>query len=193
MGRRGHRGMPRHHLHLLRALALAVVVSGAGCAHHEPVLTLPSLEVGNPTFASTLSAYAGTAVVSGNRVEILLNGDEIFPAKLRIIKAARKTINYAQYVFEEGDPSRDIANALAERCRAGVTVNLLVDAVGALSMPDEYRQVMQQAGCRIETFRPLSPLEVDKVNNRNHRRILVVDGKVAITGGSGTSGKWGGN
>ena len=185
--------MPRHRLHLLRALALAVVVSGAGCAHHEPVLTLPSLEVGHPTFASTLSAYAGTTVVSGNRVEILLNGDEIFPAKLRIIKAAKKSINYAQYVWEEGQPSEDIANALAERCRGGLPVNVLLDAVGAFSMPPEYRQRMVDAGCRVESFRPLGSFAVDKVNFRNHRRILVADGQVGITGGSGTSGKWGGN
>jgi cardiolipin synthase len=186
-------GMPRHRLHLLRALALTIVVSGAGCAHQEPVLTLPSLEVGNPTFASTLSAYAGTTVVSGNRVEILLNGDEIFPAKLRIIKAARKSINYAQYVWEEGKPSEDIANALAERCRGGLPVNVLLDAVGAYSMPPEYRQRMVDAGCRVESFRPLGSFAVDKVNFRNHRRILVADGQVGITGGSGTSGKWGGN
>jgi cardiolipin synthase A/B len=185
--------MPRHRLHLLRALALAVVVSGAGCAHHEPVLTLPSLEVGNPTFASTLSAYAGTTVVSGNRVEILLNGDEIFPAKLRIIKAAKKSINYAQYVWEEGKPSEDIADALAERCRGGLPVNVLLDAVGAFSMPPEYKQRMVDAGCRVESFRPLGSFAVDKVNFRNHRRILVADGLVGITGGSGTSGKWGGN
>jgi cardiolipin synthase len=185
--------MPRHRLHLLRALALAVIVSGAGCAHHEPVLTLPSLEVGNPTFASTLSAYAGTTVVSGNRVEILLNGDEIFPAKLRIIKGAKKSINYAQYVWEEGKPSEDIADALAERCRGGLPVNVLLDAVGAFSMPPEYKQRMVDAGCRVESFRPLGSFAVDKVNFRNHRRILVADGQVGITGGSGTSGKWGGN
>lgn len=185
--------MPRHRLHLLGVLVLAVVASGAGCAHHEPVLTLPSLEVGNPSFASTLSAYAGTTVVSGNRVEILLNGDEIFPAKLRIIKAAKKSINYAQYVWEEGKPSEDIADALAERCRGGLPVNVLLDAVGAFSMPPEYKQRMVDAGCRVESFRPLGSFAVDKVNFRNHRRILVADGLVGITGGSGTSGKWGGN
>jgi cardiolipin synthase len=170
-----------------------VLCAGAGCASYDPVLRLPALKTGDPAFAATLAAYSGSAVLPGNRVELLLNGDEIFPAKIRAIKSARKTINYAQYVFEEGQPSVDITNALAERCRNGVTVNLLLDAVGALSMPDEYRKVMLEAGCQIETFRPLSPFAVDKVNNRNHRRILVVDGKIGITGGSGTSGKWGGN
>jgi cardiolipin synthase len=157
------------------------------------VLQLPALDVGKPTFATTLAAYAGTGVVSGNRVEVLLNGDDIFQAKLRIIKSARKTINYAQYVWEEGKPSEEIANALAERCRGGLKVNVLLDAVGALAMPGDYRQRMVDAGCKVETFRPLGSFAIDKVNYRNHRRILVADGLVGITGGSGTSGKWGGN
>ena len=90
-------------------------------------------------------------------------------------------------------PAEDIARALAERCRAGRPVNVLLDAVGALAMPAEYRQRMIEAGCRVESFRPLSPFASTSVNYRNHRRILVVDGRVGITGGSGTSGKWGGN
>ena len=174
-------------------MAAYLLVSGAGCARQETVLQLPALDVEKPTFATTLAAYAGTGVVSGNRVEVLLNGDEIFPAKLRIIKSARKTINYAQYVWEEGKPSEKIANALAERCRGGLKVNVLLDAVGALAMPGDYRQRMVDAGCKVETFRPLGSFAIDKVNYRNHRRILVADGLVGITGGSGTSGKWGGN
>ncbi len=188
----GHTAMTRR-LHLIGMLTLVVVVSGAGCAHQEPVLRLPTLKVGDPTFAATLSAYAGTTIVAGNRVEILLNGDEIFPAKLRAIKAAKRSINYAQYVWEEGQASEDIANALAERCRTGLSVNVLLDAVGAFAMPPDYRQRMVDAGCRVESFRPVGSFAVDKVNYRNHRRILVADGRVGITGGSGTSGKWGGN
>jgi cardiolipin synthase len=180
-------------LHLFGALALVVAVSGAACAHQDPVLKLPALQVGDPTFAATLSAYAGTTVVPGNRVEVLLNGDQIFPAKLRAIRAAKRSINYAQYVWEEGQASEDIVNALAGRCRTGLSVNVLLDAVGAFSMPPDYRQRMVDAGCRVESFRPLGPFAVDKVNYRNHRRILVADGRVGITGGSGTSGKWGGN
>jgi cardiolipin synthase len=192
--RAGYRRMSCRRLHLLAMLALAVFLStGAGCVHHESVLHLPALEVGHPTFAATLAAYTGATVVSGNRVELLLNGDEIFPAKLRLIKGAKRSINYAQYVWEEGQPSEDVANALADRCRAGVPVNVLLDGVGALSMPAESRQRMVDAGCRIDTFRPLSPFAIDKINYRSHRRILVADGRVAITGGSGTSGKWGGN
>ena len=165
----------------------------AGCGHRPEVLHLPALEIGTPTFAATLAAYAGSGVIGGNRVDVLLNGDEIFPAKLRAIQRARKTITYAQYVWEDGQPSENMSRALAERCRAGVAVNVLVDGVGALSMPDSYRREMVDAGCRVETFRPLNPFTIDRANNRNHRRILVVDGQVGITGGSGMSGKWGGD
>ncbi len=163
------------------------------CGRVQPHLVLPALEIGDPTFATTVAAYTEAAILGGNRIDILLNGDEIFPAKIRAIKSATKTINYAQYVFEKGEPADNVANALAERCRAGVKVNVLLDAVGALAMPAEHRELLKEAGCQVETFRPLHPFAIDRVNNRNHRRILVVDGQVGITGGSGTSGKWSGN
>jgi cardiolipin synthase A/B len=171
-------------------LALFLVTA---CARVPPVFELPTLDVKQPTFAATLGGYTGTSVVSGNRVAILLNGEEIFPAKLTAIRNAKRTINYAQYVFEDGAPAKDIAAALAERCRAGVKVNVLLDAFGALAMPPEHRSVIADAGCRVESYRPLNPFTFDRANFRNHRRILVVDGVVGITGGSGISGKWSGN
>src|SRR2546422_3509664 len=134
------------------SLALAVVVTiSAGCAGVPRHVELPVLDVKEPAFAATLGAYTGTTVVGGNRIEILLNGDEIFPAKLAMIRKAKTTINYAQYVFEDGPPAEEVAAALAERCRAGVKVNVLLDAVGALAMPGEHRRTMTDAGCRVET------------------------------------------
>ncbi len=78
--------------------------------------------MGESALQATLVAYTGAAVVPGNRVDILLNGEEIFPAKLAAIRAARRTITYAQYVFEEGEPAAATARALADRCLAGVNV-----------------------------------------------------------------------
>lgn len=179
---------------LARALLTVVaVLLGSACNHVQPHLRLPALQMGEPGFQATLVAYTGAAVVPGNRVDILLNGEEIFPAKLAAIRAARRTITYAQYVFEEGAPAADTARALADRCLAGVKVHVLLDAVGALLMPAEYRQWMTDAGCEVAAYRPLTPWTIDRVNFRNHRRILVVDGRVGVTGGSGTSGKWSGN
>ncbi|HEX6079969.1 MAG TPA: phospholipase D-like domain-containing protein [Methylomirabilota bacterium] len=172
---------------------LALLLTAGGCSSVPPHLELPALQMGDPSFRATLVAYTGNAVVSGNRVEVLLNGDQIFPAKIAAIRAARKSITYAQYVFEEGQPAIDTAQALAERCRAGVPVHVLLDAVGALAMPTQYLAWMTEAGCKVVFYHPLNPWSLDRVNERNHRRILVVDGTVGFTGGSGTSGKWSGN
>jgi cardiolipin synthase len=175
------------------SIALTLLVVAVGCSRVPPHLELPHLQTRQPAFAATLGGYSGTPVVPGNRVDILLNGQEIFPAKLAAIRSARRTINYAQYVFESGEPAEEVSAALAERCRAGVQVNVLLDAVGALAMPAELRSEMTEAGCRVETFRPLRPFTLDRFNYRNHRRILVVDGVLGVTGGSGISGKWSGN
>ena len=184
MRRRGHRRV---------ISAACLVVFLAGCAHVQPHLELPDLRISEASFRSTLVGFTGGSVVGGNRVDVLLNGEEVFPAKLEMIRSARKTISYAQYVFEEGAPAADTAQALADRCRAGVKVHVLVDAVGSLMMPQQYRDWMTEAGCQVVSYRPLTPWTIDRVNYRNHRRILVVDGRVGITGGSGTSGKWSGN
>ena len=188
-------GAPRSPmLRTLRAPGLCLLLLLSGCTNVvQPHFKLPDLRVGDASFQSTMVAYTGAAVLSGNRVDVLLNGDEIFPAKLAAIRSARKTITYAQYVFEEGEPAADTVGALAERCRAGVKAHVLLDAVGALLMPAEYRQTMSDAGCEVVNYRPLTPWTIDRANYRNHRRILVVDGRVGITGGSGTSGKWSGN
>ena len=172
------------------ACLLLLLVS---CNHVQPHLKIPDLRISEPALRATLVGYTGGAVVTGNRVEVLLNGEEIFPAKLEVIRAARKTITYAQYVFEEGAPAEETAQALAERCRAGVKVHVLIDAVGSLLMPTQYRDLMTEAGCEVAFYRPITPWTMDRANYRNHRRILVADGRVGVTGGSGTSGKWSGN
>ena len=98
----------------LRVPALAgLLIVVAGCAHVPAHLELPALDMRDPSFIATVSAYAGTPAVPGNRLEVLLNGDQIFPAKIHAIAAAKKTINFAQYVFEEGQPAMDTARALA--------------------------------------------------------------------------------
>ena len=165
----------------------------AGCGHTQPHYRLPDLRITEPSFRATLVGYTSGAVLGGNKVDVLLNGDEIFPARLAVIRSARKSITFAQYVFEEGAPASETAEALAERCRAGVKVHVLIDAVGSLMMPAQYRDTLTEAGCQVALYRPLTPWTFDRANFRNHRRILVVDGRVGITGGSGTSGKWSGN
>ena len=187
-----------------RAIGLFMVVVALGlassaCARVQSHFALPDLAMGDPAFGPTIEAYTGTRVVGGNTVDVLLNGDEIFPAILAAIRSAESTITYAQYFYEQGEMPEQIAVAFAERCRAGVRAHILLDGFGSLLMPAKYRETMADAGCEVVTFRPLSPLVLlspfglGRENNRSHRRILVVDGRVGFTGGVGVSPKWLGN
>jgi cardiolipin synthase len=174
------------------SLLVAVLLAGA-CSNVPVHRTLPTMNLGEPAFFPTLEAHAQAPIVGGNRLTLLLNGEQIYPAVLRAIRQARTTITYAQYSYEDGPIAREVAEALAERCRAGVTAHILLDTVGTLTMPREYVDVMSKAGCEVVSFRPIGPFGIHRANNRNHRRILVIDGRVGFTGGSGVSFKWMGN
>jgi len=177
----------------LPLLAVLLLFLTTACARVHPHMALPPLALGEPSFFPTLEAYASAPIVGGNRADLLLNGEQIFPAMLEAIRGAQHTITYAQYFYEDGPIARDLAEAMAERCRAGLGVNVLLDSFGALSIPREYADTMSRSGCHVAWFRPLSQYIFRRYSNRNHRRILVVDGRVGFTGGSGVSRKWMGN
>ena len=184
---------------LVMTIVTAIVLLGivvfvvAAWQGPSPVLRLPDIAVGDGAFPATAQGHSDARVVGGNTVELLLNGDQIFPAKLAAIRSARTSIAYAEYFYAEGEPGALIAAALAERCRAGVAVNVLLDGLGALAMEEAHRKTMEDGGCRVVTFRPIGRFTIRRNNDRNHRRLLVVDGRVGITGGSGVSWKWTGN
>ena len=177
----------------IRACVVLLALLASACSNVPTHRLLPPMNLGEPAFFPTLEAHAQAPIVGGNRVRLLLNGDQIYPAILEAIRGARRTITYAQYSYEDGQIARDIAEALAERCRGGVTAHVLLDGVGTLTMPRQYVELMEQGGCQVVSFRPLGPLGLARANNRNHRRILVVDGRIGFTGGSGVSSKWLGN
>jgi cardiolipin synthase len=175
------------------ALWLLCAALSVACTNVNAHQTLPDVELGEPSFYPTLEAYGGAPIVGGNDVRLLLNGDEIFPAIVDAIRSARTSITYAQYFFEEGPVADDVVAALTERCRAGVRTHVLLDGIGTTSMLSRHVDELKAAGCDVRTFRPLRPWALRRANNRNHRRVLVVDGHVGITGGSGVSRKWMGN
>jgi cardiolipin synthase len=183
------------HVRVAIRLLLVVALGLAACARVQPHVLLPNVQLGEPSFFPTLEAYASAPITARNAVEVLLNGEEIFPAMTEAIRSARTSITYAQYYFEDGPVARDMVEALAERCRAGVGASILLDAFGALDMPAEYIDRLKASGCHVVMFRPLplSPLSWQRANYRNHRRVLVVDGRIGFTGGSGVSRKWMGN
>ena len=172
---------------------LSLIVVLASCSSPAPSYVMPDVPVAQPAFTRAIEAHTLSGILGGNRVEILLNGEQIFPAMLAAIRSARQTITFANYIYEDGEIAREMADAFAERCRAGVGVNVVLDAVGSSSMPREYRETMTAAGCHVTLFNTLHPFAVKRVNNRNHRRILVIDGRLAFTGGTGVGTRWTGD
>lgn len=171
------------------ALSAALV----GCARGPLPVVFPEVAIADPSFAPTFEAYTASPVRWGNRVDLLLNGEQIFPAQLEAIRSAQTTFTYAQYFYETGPPARALVKAMSERCRAGIRGHVLVDGIGSLAMPAELRDSLTEAGCEVATFHPVDVQSLGEINYRNHRRILVVDGRIGFTGSSGASSKWMGN
>ncbi|RJG04572.1 cardiolipin synthase [Noviherbaspirillum sedimenti] len=149
--------------------------------------------VHDPQFQRTMGVMLGPTIVPGNRVEVLVNGDGIFPAMLEAIRAAKQTITFETYIYWSGDIGRQFADALAERARAGVKVHVLLDWVGSSKMEDAQIDEMRQAGVEVLKYRPLRWYNISRINNRTHRKLLVVDGAIGFTGGVGIADKWTGN
>lgn len=184
---------------LRRIKWLSAAILFWGCAGVLQVYKIPEVTLGEPSFFPTIEAHTDALIVGGNRVELLLNGDGTFPVMLRAIKSAQATITFAQYLYQDGPIAYELAEAFAERCRMGVKANILLDSHGAGNVPAEIPEMMKQAGCEVEFFRRIkvlqfiTPWELLRYNNRNHRRILVIDGQIGFTGGYGIAAAWAGD
>lgn len=143
--------------------------------------------------ANKLETVLGTIFIPGNTVEVLRNGDEIFPAMLNAISEASESIDFVTFVYWQGEIAIKFANALSERAAAGVKVRVLLDAFGSYPMRTELIKLMQEQGVQVHRFRPIAHWKVWKLDNRTHRKILVCDSKVAFTGGVGIAKEWEGN
>jgi cardiolipin synthase len=139
----------------------------------------------DPQFLRTMTHLLGSPVVPGNRVTALLNGDQSFPAMLEAIRSAKRSINLEAYIFWSGEVGKTFADALSERARAGVATHLVVDWVGSKKMGDSLLKQMRQAGVEVVKYNPLRWYSLERFNNRTHRKLLVVDGRVGFTGGLG--------
>ncbi|MGA9422888.1 MAG: phospholipase D-like domain-containing protein [Rhodanobacteraceae bacterium] len=153
----------------------------------------PVSAVDSPQFCLELSSLLGPAVLKGNRIDDLENGDEIFPAMLAAIRAARRSVDLETYIYWSGAVSDKFVAALDERASAGVAVHVLVDWIGASKMRDSVTDRLRAAGVEFEYFHPLQWYTIDRLNNRTHRKLLIVDGRVAFTGGVGIADDWSGD
>ena len=144
----------------------------------------------SPQFDRAMGNLLGPGVLGGNEVTDLQNGDQIFPAMLAAIRAAQRTVTFETYIYWSGDIGQQFADALSERARAGVKVHVLLDWVGSAKMDDSYLAEMQRAGVQIEKVHKPHWYNLARLNNRTHRKLLVVDGKVGFTGGVGIAPQW---
>lgn len=147
----------------------------------------------DPQFLRELGILLGPPIADGNRVDHFENGVEIFPAMLQAIRSAKTTITFETYIYWSGRIGRAFADALAERARNGVRVHVMVDWVGSQAMDEALVRQMISAGVEFHRYHPLRWYNLARMNNRTHRKLLVVDGKVGFTGGVGISDDWDGD
>jgi cardiolipin synthase len=137
-------------------------------------------------FIRALSARRDRPLIPGNRATLLRDGPQTHAAQLAAIAGARHHVHLETYLITDGEIGCRYADALIERARAGVRVRLMLDGFGALGAGDEYRRRLLDAGVRLREFNPVNPLRdprLWRVTRRTHRKTLVVDGRIAFTGG----------
>jgi cardiolipin synthase len=149
--------------------------------------------VSDARFLRSMGSLLGPPVVRGNFVRELVNGERIFPAMLEAIRSAKRTITFETFIYWTGKVGREFAEALAERAAAGVKVHVLLDWVGTNKLDAEALQLMLDSGVIIEKYHPLRWYNLGRINNRTHRKLLVIDGMVGFTGGVGIADKWDGD
>jgi cardiolipin synthase len=180
------------------ALSLAAWYASDSLRHRRELkdgyrLRGEDLDIGSNAFLRATEAITMAPITQGNDIELFINGDEIFPAMLATMGGARHTLNFLSYLYWSGEIGSEIAAALCERAKAGVEVNVLLDAVGSAKMDRKLIKNMDDAGVNFAYFRPPKPYAMRRLNNRTHRKLLIVDGNVGMTGGVGIADQWTGN
>jgi cardiolipin synthase A/B len=144
-------------------------------------------------FLATIAGASSAPFVEGNAVELLNNGDAFYPRMLEAIAAARVSITIEAYIYWAGEVGQIFARSLVERAQAGVTVKILLDAIGSASIGKEILSTLEEGGCQVAWYNPIHWYTLGRFNNRTHRKSLIVDGCIAFTGGAGIADHWRGN
>ena len=151
------------------------------------------VDVRDEGFLRAAEALTGAPISWGDDIELLINGDAIFPRYLETIRGAESTLCLLTYVYWQGEIAREVAAALSERARAGVECNVIIDAMGGVKLERELIDAMTDAGVQVTKFRPPKVYAARRLANRTHRKILVADGRVGLTGGVGIAEEWTGD
>jgi cardiolipin synthase len=148
------------------------------------------LDCASDLFIHSLHSATLTQVYQDSHFEILTNGSEFYPAMLEAIRKASHSVNMECYIFRADGIGRQFIEAMKERARAGVTVTLTVDAIGSFPFGLFAIRELRKAGCRAEMYQRFTWYRLARLNNRTHRELLIVDGRVAFVGGAGVGDQW---
>jgi cardiolipin synthase len=151
------------------------------------------LTVSDPEFLNTMAGAAGVPFFAGNSLTILNNGDRFYPPMLKAIDEATLSITIEAYIYWAGEIGLTFAKALAAAAGRGVRVKILLDAVGSASVGTEILQILEQGGCHVAWYNPIRWNHLRRINNRTHRKSLIVDGAIGFTGGAGIADHWTGD
>jgi cardiolipin synthase A/B len=177
---------------LLGATAVLLVMT-FGRSDKSVTRELPHrCSIASAQFRREMSVMLGPPITGNNHVTALQNGAEIFPAMLAAIRGARHSVTLETYIYWSGTIGREMSEALGERARAGVPVHVTIDWAGSVKLEESLVNDMIEAGVEIKRYRPLHWYSIRRLNNRTHRKLLVVDGRIAFTGGVGIADQWSG-
>jgi cardiolipin synthase len=183
------------HRHNLVLFGFSLLFSGCalklGKQPREQVAPLYSAS--SSEFRQSAGSLLGPNFVGGNNITTLINGDQIFPAMLSAIRSAKRSINFETYVFIDGEVAKQFTDALVEAAGRGVKVNTVLDARGTSRMGRENAERLRSAGVNLVKYHSGFWPDPRRYNNRTHRKLLIVDGKIAFIGGAGIADLWAGN
>jgi cardiolipin synthase len=157
------------------------------------IVSVPKVSVDAEAFMRALGGAASADIIGGNRITLLQNGIEIFPALLAAIASAKHSVHFSTFIYSSGHIPIQFADAFSAAAARGVEVRMVFDKSGSSKVSPKLMAQMRKAGCKIKWFRPIQWYSWAKYNHRTHRKLLIIDGTVAFTGGVGIADEWNGN
>ena len=174
----------------IAAVLLVIVVSLFGPGLRYRVSVHHSKDNSSAEFLHTLESLSDAKVHSGTKLAVLTNGPSFYEEELRAISDAQRSVNLEAYIFQRGEIAQRYVNALTERAKTGVKVNVVLDALGSASTTDKYFAEFKAAGGRLAWYNSATWSKLPRYNHRTHRELLVIDGRIAFIGGAGIADHW---